>query len=104
MQRERFKAALAEQRRGRLMSLRIDQWHGPTKKHDYWEWSLDGQNDNGRLVYGKAIVFADSTDEHGDQNVNWEVARDGSPVARGHTRNVRQAQQAAQSALTGALR
>jgi len=64
--------------------------------HGYYVWHLtigdhrkDSYNPNDPFdIY----ITADSTDEHSDQNVNWEIVDgNGWIIRRGHSRSVRNA-------------
>lgn len=74
--------------------------HGGGKAYSTWDIQIAGDEH-----YYRGLVFADSADEHMDQNVNWSVARDGwsGPFGRqrgtGHARTVRAAMRAAQALI-----
>lgn len=88
---------------------KISAWDGPLHfsgaTGPYVLYRVDAHVDHDTYVdHGAAVVFADSTDEHSDQNVNWEVGLNGSPAGRGHARTIRKAKAHALVALRKALR
>jgi hypothetical protein len=87
-------------RRGSSSLMRLQPWQGPTKKHNYWEWTIHSSDRDAGDDYYKGVVFADSADEQGDQNVNWEVVYgENASFKRGHTRTVRSAMRAVEQFL-----
>ena len=58
--------------------------------HGYWMWQLHTSSRHNESI--DIVIWADSSDEHADQNVNWEVVdAEGSVTHRGHARSVRAA-------------
>lgn len=88
------------------MALKIGKWKGMTRSpHGYFYDRVDAVDDRDTHVnYGSAVIDADSADSRTDQNVNWNVGVDGSPVSRGHARTIRRAKAAALLALRRAMR
>jgi hypothetical protein len=60
-------------------------------------WYEEARDILGMYVYSTAVVFSGDSSE--DSSANWEVLRDGSPIARGHASTVRQAKKDAFKAL-----
>ena len=90
---------------------RFGTWVGPIRFRgatgDYLIYRLDAEiyvDEENQVNFGCAEVIADSSDERGDQNVNWEVSTSGSPVKRGHARTIRLAKAHAMVALRRALK
>jgi hypothetical protein len=73
----------------------------PKAHYGYWLWTAESE---GGCDYAVASVWAVYSDEHADQNVNWEVMKNGSPVERGYARSVRLAQDDALAALRDAIK
>lgn len=69
-------------------------WSHRRTGHGYHEWRYSASRTLGRTtVYADAVVTADSGDS--DAPANWEVQRDGSPIAIGHAATVKAAKKAA---------
>lgn len=89
---------------------KISKWDGPLRfggsTGEYLLYRVDAHvtNEDDSIDHGCAIITANSSDERGDQNVNWEVGVNGSGVKRGHTRTVRQAKARSMVALRRALK
>ena len=66
--------------------------------HGYHEWKCSRERTfQNKTVYADAIVTAESGDS--DAPANWEVLRDGTPIARGHSSTVRDAKRASFGAM-----
>lgn len=65
--------------------------------HGYWIWTLVigkriTEPDHDMAQPNEIVIWADSSDEHAEQNVNWEILDyTGSPITRGWSRSVRRA-------------